>query len=164
MAWRASVSIFNRDDARRCVTIEATELPWPMRFYFLPDVEKDEWVDAGHEFGVGRIQPNSPELERDQVEVTPENIRWIEQNLWRYRRLATNALIWDHEGAMRERAAMRKSAQGRASTVEQVLLLDAEREAYVEDGGTISELAVNRGQHRTTIWRQSKKAEKHRPA
>jgi hypothetical protein len=165
MAYSTSLRLPNRDDARWCVTIEADELPWPVRFFFLSDADGDgnvQWVNVAFEMGTGALagDQTSTVPDRDQVIVSPASVRWVTANFFRYRRLAEDVLIWDREGVARTRAAMRRSARG-AWTDESLSLLAAEHRAWNGRGAT-NALADAYGVHRTTIWRALKEAERRR--
>jgi hypothetical protein len=160
VAYSVSIRLPNRDDARWCVTIEVDELPWSLRFFFLADVEEDEsvrWVNVAFEMGTGPMLAK-PESAPDVI--SPASVRWVTTNFFRYRRLAENALVWDREGVVRTRAAMRRSARG-AWTDESLSLLAAEHRAWGGRGAT-NALADAYGVDRTTIWRALKEAERRR--
>ena len=90
----------NEDDLRASVTFETPELQLPLRFYFLRlKDEKDgrlEYKYQGHTFETGPVSRDSMSgVDLDDVGPTPEQARWVKENLNTYRRMAECAVAGD---------------------------------------------------------------------
>jgi hypothetical protein len=144
------------------VTIEADELPWPIHFYFLQDVDEQgsRWVNVSFEMGIGSVTPDpTATLEADSVIVAPAHVRWMTENFFRYRRLAEDALFLEREEVARTWAAIRRDrVRERVWTDDRLRVLVNERRSWGDTRGAIDALADAYGVDRTTIWRALKKA------
>lgn len=149
-----------QDDVRVSTWIEVPELPWPLRFDFLP-IRED---DGSERLGVYGFEFGAP-VARDSVggdpairELTAERLALIWGNFQRYRQLAENLLTIDHEAATRTRAGMRRAAGGDI-TDDYLALLVAEWRRVRSKRGAMYELAASRRTTRFTIRRHLVEAE-----
>ncbi len=138
-------------DARICIEIQPAELKWPIRFHFLM-TDEDRWANVGFEIGVGPIPRSRIEddtLTTDEAELTPSALRWVQENLFRYRELAESEL-----NTMRHIRGSRK----KTITPEFLAHVAAQYRDLGGERGSVYHLAAVHGVSRTTIWRWLKRA------
>jgi hypothetical protein len=166
LSWRHPCAL-QKKDLRSWVTIKADELAAPLRFYFLRWQDEDGVVSPeylGHEVVSGPVS-----LERisgtdlDGYGITPEQSRWIKDNLRAYQAMAERAMSFDREGARRvytsiARRRLPKRRQGKPWTDEELALTAEMADLLREAGLSEIEIAVQLRMHRTTLYRARKRA------
>ena len=148
-------------DVRWSVTLKPPELSWPLTFYFLRLLEDDgteRWANVGHTYGAPVRRDAVESLRPEDTEVTPDTVRLLSENFYRYRRLAEKMLTFDRDGAARLRAAKPPRHRGEVLTDDFLVAVSDELDARGGTRGAVWDLAATFGVDRTTVWRWKTKA------
>jgi hypothetical protein len=151
-----------RGDARIALSVDAPELPAPLTFWYLVDEETGGLELVG--FDVGRPIGNDDidlmnETGMNHLLLTPALVRHITTHFHRYRRAAEAWFRNDEVGMVRARRPIirghdkweRMTEQSARSFLRQIQLW--------EGRGGITELAIELGVDRKTVYRRKARAE-----
>ena len=153
------------------MTIEADELPFPVRFDFLrlkdDDLGAISFEYLGYAIESGPVSSDSVAgVDLDGFGPTAEQLRWLRENVGTYTVMARCAIEtpWDLTRARRAYASLAKRAaglrrvQGRPWTQPELDMVLDLVDAYKREGFTMDEIAVELGCDRATLYRAVKKA------
>jgi hypothetical protein len=150
-------------ELRDSVAFTVPELPWELRFYFVRTIDSDTGETGrscvGFDVGTALSREAADGLEVTELAVTPDRVEVLFNNLWRYQVMAKRLLIFDVPEAKRTRSTMARR-RTRQLTDDDLALLVSEIRAHQGIPGALTEIAIRRGVHRSTIYRQVKEAER----
>ncbi len=170
--WRGPGAA-QQEDVRSWVTIDADELPVPLRFYFLRCRDENgatSFEFLGHAIESGPISQESVTgVDPDGFGLTTEQSRWIRENLRSYQGMAERAMAFDTHGARRMYSSIAKRTilkrrQGKRWTTEELALTAEVADVLRDTGLSEMEIAQELGMSRTTLYRARKRAARLLPA
>jgi hypothetical protein len=150
MSERTRITLPGRSidgDQRRCVELEVPELPWPLRFYFLPTDEG--WANVGFEVGIGPVNAAAAEAlhgrDESELAIDGNRVRWLLDHFFRYQASA-------HGHLDASKNVSRKEGKQRVSP-ELLARIRAQHEDFGGRRGAIAQLAIMYDVDRSTIHR-----------
>jgi hypothetical protein len=168
LRWRGPGAA-QQNDVRSWITIEADELPAPLRFYFLScrdDTGAISFEYLGHAIESGPVSRDSvANVDVNGFGLTPEQSRWIRENLRSYQAMAERAIAGDRDGARRvytsiAKRTVMKRVQGKRWSDEELALTAEVADVLREAGLSEMEVARELRMSRTTLYRARKRASK----
>ena len=166
LRWRGPGAA-QQEDVRSWVTIEADELPVPLRFYFLPCRDENgatSFEYLGHAIESGPVSRESVDgIDLDGFGLTAEQSRWMRENLRTYQAMAERAMAGDTDGARRvyssiAKRTIMKRVQGKRWTDEELVLTAEVADLLRDTGLSEMEIAQELGMSRTTLHRARTRA------